>query len=497
MVPLKRRFYFGFRWGCIVVILFLVAFLLAITPALGWERSDVSASGREMSAPPRAPEHQDQALVPLAPNNVVHWKDPVSGNWSDPTKWDTGSVPTSSDNVFITVAGSYAVTLDVNAEVNSLTLGGSSGAQTLSIGGPTLTLNGASTVNVNGVVNLSGGTLTGSGDLTVNGTFNWSGGTISGSGVLTVTGPLNISGNADKHLSGTLNNQGTATWTGAGRILFNSKNVFNNQAGATFDIQTDSSASYFYGSPGSFNNAGTVTKSAGSGTTLFYAVDFNNSGAVNVNSGTLKLAGGGSDTGDFTIAAGSVLQFAGGTHSLDGVAFGGAGTVEITSGTVNTTGGGATVSGSATLDLSGGTLGGDGPMTVNGTFNWSGGTVSGSGAFTVNSPLNISGSNAKYLSGRTLSNGGTATWTGTGYIYLNSGAVFDNQAGATFDIQTDSWVDWSVGDIGHFNNAGTVTKSAGSGVAGFDVAFNNSSAVNVNSGTLKLRKGGSDTGDFT
>jgi len=462
---------------------------------------------------------------------VVHWKGAASGNWSDPTKWDTGSVPGSSDDVVIDVAGTYDITLDVNATVNSLTLGGAGGTQTLVIGsGQTLTLNDASTISANGVMELSSGTLTGDGDLTVNGTFNWSGGTIKGSGSFTVNGSLAISGSSHKVLTyRTLTNKGTATWTGAGYLQLNIGSVFDNQAGATFDIQADTRMDCSTGTCGYFNNAGTVIKSAGSGTANIRR-SFNNTGAVNVNSGTLELSGGGSHTGDFTIAAGSVLEFGGGTHSLDGVSFSGDGTVEITSGTVNTTGSGATVSGSTALDMSSGTLGGDGPLTVNGTFNWSGGTISGSGSFTingsmnisgsttlamsggtlggdgpitvngtlnwsggtisgggsftVNSPLNISGSSNKYLSGRTLTNSGTTTWTGTGWLYLNNGAVFDNQAGATFDIQTDSQVDCSAGTCGHFDNAGAFTKSAGSGTATFNVDLNNSGTVNVQSGTL-------------
>jgi len=59
-------------------------------------------------------------------------------------------VPGSSDIVEITLDGTYTVTLDVNATVAGLTLGGSSGTQTLFMNGRTFTLNGASTVQANG-----------------------------------------------------------------------------------------------------------------------------------------------------------------------------------------------------------------------------------------------------------------------------------------------------------------------------------------------------------
>ncbi|MDA2925287.1 hypothetical protein MYX65_11685, partial [Acidobacteria bacterium AH-259-L09] len=115
----------------------------------------------------------------------VSWKAPVSGNWNEPTNWNTGTVPGASDNVFITVDGTYTVTLNVNATVASLTVGASTGAQTLSIGGTTLTLSGASNINSNGILTL-GGSLAGSGDLNVMGLLDWKFGTMAGTGTITI-----------------------------------------------------------------------------------------------------------------------------------------------------------------------------------------------------------------------------------------------------------------------------------------------------------------------
>ncbi len=179
---------------------------------------------------------------------TIRWKDPISGNWSDPTKWDLGRVPTATDNVLIDAAGTYTVTLDVNATVASLTLGGASGTQTLDQNAYTLTLNGASTISTNGVYNLIGGTLTGSGSLTVNGTMNWSGGTVTGTGAFTVNSPLNISGTDVKYLDGrTITNKGTANWTGTGYVNMRNTAVFDNQAGATLDLQVDSDYGFWDG----------------------------------------------------------------------------------------------------------------------------------------------------------------------------------------------------------------------------------------------------------
>ena len=92
---------------------------------------------------------------------AVSWKSAVSGNWSDGTKWDTGVPPSLTDDAVIAVDGTYAVTLDGNITVNSLTLGGAAGIQTLSASGKTLTLNNASVVNSFGILNLANGSTVG------------------------------------------------------------------------------------------------------------------------------------------------------------------------------------------------------------------------------------------------------------------------------------------------------------------------------------------------
>ena len=69
----------------------------------------------------------------------------------------------------------------------------------------------------------------------------------------------------------TLNNYGTATWTGNGYYpVFNNGTVFNNLAGAELRRPVRRPARRGYPSQtgsGAFNNAGSFTKSAGTGTT--------------------------------------------------------------------------------------------------------------------------------------------------------------------------------------------------------------------------------------
>lgn len=75
------------------------------------------------------------------------------------TNWSTAHIPTASDDVSITLPGEYFVTLDVNATVASLTLGSTSGEQTLTNSAFALALTGPSTINSGGILGLSGGSL--------------------------------------------------------------------------------------------------------------------------------------------------------------------------------------------------------------------------------------------------------------------------------------------------------------------------------------------------
>ena len=80
-----------------------------------------------------------------------------NGNWNDPTIWTTGTVPGSSNNVYIGStfpAGSAAiatVTLTQNQSAGNLTLGDGAGTSgTVSLGSNTLTVANSLTIGLNG-----------------------------------------------------------------------------------------------------------------------------------------------------------------------------------------------------------------------------------------------------------------------------------------------------------------------------------------------------------
>jgi hypothetical protein len=147
----------------------------------------------------------------------------------------------------------------------------------------------------------------------------WSGGTMGGSGVTNANGGMQINPTSFVSIADSrmVNNSGIATWTGA-NISNSPTAVFNNLMGATFNIQT--SGDFLNGT---FGNAGTLNKTAGTGDgrTSFNAA-FNNSGTVNASSGTLDFNGAFNQTTGLTrlnggaVTTNSTLTFNGGT--LDG-----------------------------------------------------------------------------------------------------------------------------------------------------------------------------------
>ncbi len=99
----------------------------------------------------------------------------------------------------------------------------------------------------------------------------------------------------------------------------------------------------------------------------------------------------------------------------------------------------------------------------------------------------------KSFSGAQINNAGAATWT-AGNFNSRGGAIFNNQAGATFDTDFNGNFAFNQGGVRtQFNNAGTFTKSGGTGTTTFSTALNNSGTVNVDSGTLAFNGGYTQT----
>ena len=136
-----------------------------------------------------------------------------TGNWSVSADWTPPGVPNNSGantyNVTIDSGGSDLVSLDINAKIASLVLGGTSGSSTLqNLSGKaeSLEVTGATTINSTGVLTFgNASTLTFDGGLTAGGQFALNGATatITGSGTWKSGSSADISGGSTLTVNGT------------------------------------------------------------------------------------------------------------------------------------------------------------------------------------------------------------------------------------------------------------------------------------------------------
>jgi hypothetical protein len=197
----------------------------------------------------------------------------------------------------------------------------------LSVAGTTVI--SAGTVYMDGpatlaALTLTGGDLRGTATVTVTGLLSWTGGRMIDGGRTVAAGSMSIGGNGTKSLldSRKLDNGGTATWTGSGDIQLNNGAALRNLAGALFDAQTDRTFANVGGATPNFNNAGTLRKSAGTGTTIVQLA-FTNTGTVEAQTGILSFVSSYVQTAGATVLAGgtiaaSLIDIQGGSLSGSG-----------------------------------------------------------------------------------------------------------------------------------------------------------------------------------
>jgi uncharacterized repeat protein (TIGR01451 family) len=325
----------------------------------------------------------------------------------------TASSSISAPNVYvtrggITVAGNYNVTVSTTADAfSSITLGG-----TLTNLGATLATSYDGSITVNstpatppsvlnhdsgGTVNfnfggaitiptvaLSGGTLTGTTSLNISSLFTWSSGTMSGAGATNILAGATLSFFNGTNTR-TINNSGTV-FGNSGTLTLGSSSVFNNLSGGDFEARDNLTFSNGASGTPAFINSGAFRRSSSTGTVTFINVPFNNTGAVDVQIGTLKFSGGG-----YTQTAGMII---------------------LSGGALNST---------TTLNIQGGSLIGAGAITAN--VSNSGGIVSPSKANAPTGPTGI------------ISITGNYTQTAAGALNVDLGGT---SAGTGFDQLTVS-----------------------------------------------------------
>lgn len=388
--------------------------------------------------------------------------------------------------------------------------------------GSAAVFNSNSTIGGVNLISTSSVGLGGTGTVTLTGASDWSNGTMSGTGqtIIAPGATMVIQGGPPYYWYGTANlkrnlvNNGAIQWIGGLSVNLSMLNAtltnngtFTAFAGAGYG-QSSSSA----GGTNVFNNVGTFIKQGVGPTNL--SIPFNNSGMVDVQTGTLGLFSGGTHTGDFNIASGSLLELSGSHSFAASVDVTGAGTLQVTNGTssfssqqfATTTlsigsGGNANFSGPTTIGHlqmpDNAVLEGTGTVTVIGDCTWYAGTMTGSGQTVIASGASLDlgiGTSARTLS-RQLVNNGTTTWPGGFHSTFHmADGTFTNNGSFTVNVGSgNTFYSAGLGGTNVFNNAGTFTKQ-GDGTAQFytystAVTFNNTGIVDVQGGTLSFQSG--------
>lgn len=346
---------------------------------------------------------------------------------------------------------------------------------------------------------------------------------------------LEITGTDQKKL-GAQNNNGDevddlVALTIDGSVFLSGTGRFDTRGeGASLEISSTGSFDWTSNSvlgglvPGTINNAGSFTRSAGAGLAQISSNwTVNNSGTFRVESGTVQLSstangfnndgtievagngtnlqlGGGASTGTFDIAADAELSFVSANitviHSVDGSAAGitNAGALNV-DGYLNFVND-ASYSGAGAMNLLDGAISGDAAVSVE-NFTWSGGQIGNTAGVTIpgGATSTISGGTDKAFatSGRLVIEG-TVAVTGTGDIETlaasASSAEISIAAGGLLDVQTNA--DITDGGFsnrgGMINNAGTFQKSGGTGTTLIAEAWtvDNTGTIDVDTGTLEI-----------
>ena len=444
-------------------------------------------------------------------------------------QWNGTNTLNNAGTLNQTLTGSHEIivalnntgTVNVNAGTLQVSGGGTNTGIFNTAAGTTLEFSGGTNI-----LN-AGASLTGTGSLVVSGwldintpltlaNLTLNGGAVGGTGALTVTGPFNVTATSELNSKGTFTTLGTTTvnmavvngylmnwgggWVNQGSLTIGGDdfiyfglssggvvNTLSNAAGGIINLNSSNATPLNnWNGTNTLDNAGTLNQTLAGNHAIGIAL--NNTGTVNVNAGTLQVGGGGTDTGIFNTALGTSLEFSGGISNLNaGASLTGTGSLAISGGTLNLN----TPFTLANLTMSGGTLGGTGALTVTGPFNVTGfSTLSSTGTFTTQgvTTVNIAAVNS-YLGlggGVNWVNQGALTVGGSSFLYFGAGTnALTNAAGGTINLSSSYATPMTSAGANTLNNSGTLNQTlAGNPTLG--IAVTNTGVVNVAAGTLQI-----------
>ncbi|NBC17994.1 MAG: T9SS type A sorting domain-containing protein [Bacteroidetes bacterium] len=400
-----------------------------------------TASKRQGPARPRT--------VSLPQSCTTSWTNASGGDWNDAANWDNG-VPGISDDACITLDGTYSVNMS-GFSVNSLTLGGASGTQTLVVD--------------------SDFALGNSGLIGNRGVLAWSDGRMQGGGLVN-QGVVRVFGTpAARGVTGAgtlLRNEATVEHNDTGTFLVESGASVENAG--LWRINSDGAVQGGSGT-GLFENlsTGTVRKAGGSGQTLLGGGGLTvvNRGVVEAETGAVHFDGASTHSDAVLHAAdGAAVYLGTGTATFEGTTSGcPVGTVALSTDAVAGTG-------SAAWDFGGTGL------------EWTGGSLT-SGTLTNTGLVRLTGSSTtRGVDDAIFRNEATIEHIDAGHLVIAGGGAVENAG--TWDLPgtgaltgTGSLTNESSGILHKRSSTGTAQIAAG-------LAVSNAGILRVEDGTLDV-----------
>lgn len=415
------------------------------------------------------------ASVPRAAADYASW-DWSTGNWTDAGRWSS----------------------DPNYPNNGQPDPG--GTWTVNVSSGTITRNISPTIST---LDFSGGTIQGSGVLTVTGAMTWSGGKIEG-GNLLCNGGLTVSGAARLYGSSaeaTLASGHTAVISGSGNLsLENQTKITNN---GTLYARNDNGISEVGPYQSNFTNTGTFTRDVSSGVFTLGATQVSNSGTYQIQTGTLAITHGITNSGAVQIASGAALRLDGASVFNAGSSFSGSGALILTDNETHihpalTIPNPVTLGDAAKISVYDGNT-----LTLNGALAWNGGNLSRESDFfggqlgyvTLNGGASVA-DGSEFL-GLTITNPvtGIVSLAANGSLQFKGDAGFANAG--TFAMGAGSSLTDISGSGNEFTNTGSLVATAAVlNVAEITVPFANSGTATAEAGSLSIKGGGASTGGF-
>jgi hypothetical protein len=369
---------------------------------------------------------------------AISWASPVNGDWNLAGNWSTGTVPTLADDVTISAAGSYLVTVSSFDVANSLTFNASQAAlvengsrllgsglrvSALAVDSGFVSLSEANAI---GSVTLAGGVLAfGAAGALGTGTVNLSGGELLAT--------------ANETLSNALNFLGTLTIAAAHGTTLN-ENPSQSRINGTSTLN--------FGAPGQ------------DGVVIFHHPNGVSPFTLNVVAGTLKAGDG---------LVGAAITFGGQPTTVDAGATPDTGGFGL--GLNDLLGGGAVINSGAAATLTlgaanfSGTISGALSLAFNGNAALSG-LEDYTGGATLNGPITVTNAGAYDIVANTnIAGAPTSTFINSGLFEKTGGGGLSSVAANFVNDGTLNVLSGSVQFSGGFTNNGVVhglvTQSGG------------------------------------